>query len=217
VEDAGAGVLLHSEAWTLTKKMAHQGPQRLGFTIPLREPLPNALTLRLVSDSWLQVSHARVVLLLLLLLLFSLVVVCLICAEWAVSDTTAAIDSAGCCCCALDDSGTQATHTLCVPSGAPSSSTSSPLPFTPPPPACRQKMRWSCRLQGWHCHDAAHHTLSCWTLTRCLSLHSAGSSMRLSTAAALPISTQFKLRRSTPCTTPMKACCSALQRAVGRP
>lgn len=37
-------------------QMALEGPQKLGFTIPLMEPLPPQYYIRLVSDNWLQVS-----------------------------------------------------------------------------------------------------------------------------------------------------------------
>jgi hypothetical protein len=46
----------HSEVWVLTKKMAIQGAQKLGFTIPLVEPLPSVYYVHLVSDNWLGVS-----------------------------------------------------------------------------------------------------------------------------------------------------------------
>jgi hypothetical protein len=59
VEDPRYDRLHHAELWTLTKKMAGQGAQKLGFTIPLAEPLPGAFYLRLLSDSWLHVSRGR--------------------------------------------------------------------------------------------------------------------------------------------------------------
>ena len=48
--------LYHSECWTLTKKMAREGRQKLAFTIPIFEPLPPQYYIRLVSDNWLHVS-----------------------------------------------------------------------------------------------------------------------------------------------------------------
>lgn len=59
VEDPAVDRLHHAEAWTLTKKMAQEGPQKLGFTIPLVEPLPAQYYIRLVSDNWLHVSPKR--------------------------------------------------------------------------------------------------------------------------------------------------------------
>eukprot|EP00775_Hariotina_reticulata_P011234 gene11234-11383_t len=53
VEDPALDRLHHSELWVLTKKMASQGPQKLGFTIPLVEPLPSVYYIHLVSESWL--------------------------------------------------------------------------------------------------------------------------------------------------------------------
>jgi len=53
VEDAASEALLHAETWTLTKKMAREGPQRLAFTVPIHEPLPPQYYVRVVSDAWL--------------------------------------------------------------------------------------------------------------------------------------------------------------------
>jgi hypothetical protein len=36
--------------------MSGEGRHKLGFTIPLAEPLPGAFYLRLLSDTWLHVS-----------------------------------------------------------------------------------------------------------------------------------------------------------------
>jgi hypothetical protein len=55
VEDPRYDRLHHAELWTLTKKMAGEGRHKLGFTIPLAEPLPGAFYLRLLSDTWLHV------------------------------------------------------------------------------------------------------------------------------------------------------------------
>lgn len=57
VEDPRYDRLHHAELWTLTKKMAGEGRQKLGFTIPLAEPLPGAFYLRLLSDAWLHVRE----------------------------------------------------------------------------------------------------------------------------------------------------------------
>lgn len=56
VEDATNEHLYHAEPWTLTKKMAREGPQRLAFTIPIFEPLPPQYYIRVISDDWLQVG-----------------------------------------------------------------------------------------------------------------------------------------------------------------
>lgn len=56
VEDTASEHLYHSELWTLTKKMAREGPQRLAFTIPIHEPLPPQYYVRVVSDVWLKVG-----------------------------------------------------------------------------------------------------------------------------------------------------------------
>lgn len=57
VEDPRYDRLHHAELWTLTKKMAGEGRHKLGFTIPLAEPLPGAFYLRLLSDAWLHAEE----------------------------------------------------------------------------------------------------------------------------------------------------------------
>eukprot|EP00879_Flechtneria_rotunda_P031132 GHRR01033984.1.p1 GENE.GHRR01033984.1~~GHRR01033984.1.p1 ORF type:complete len:725 (+),score=211.87 GHRR01033984.1:283-2457(+) len=57
VEDPSVDRLHHVESWTLTKKMASEEVQKLGFTIPLAEPLPGQYFIRLVSDNWLQAEE----------------------------------------------------------------------------------------------------------------------------------------------------------------
>jgi hypothetical protein len=42
--------------FVLSLQMCGEGPQKLGFTIPLMEPLPPQYYIRLVSDNWLQVG-----------------------------------------------------------------------------------------------------------------------------------------------------------------
>ena len=39
--------------WTLTKRMAQEGEQRLSFTIPIFEPLPSQYIVRAVSEDWI--------------------------------------------------------------------------------------------------------------------------------------------------------------------
>ena len=53
VEDEAGERMLHSEVFTLTRKMHKEGTQHVNFTIPLFEPLPNQFFARCVSDSWL--------------------------------------------------------------------------------------------------------------------------------------------------------------------
>ncbi|XP_031489870.1 DExH-box ATP-dependent RNA helicase DExH14 isoform X2 [Nymphaea colorata] len=54
VEDSENDHIYHSELFTLTKKMARGGPQKINFTVPLFEPHPAQYYIRAVSDSWLQ-------------------------------------------------------------------------------------------------------------------------------------------------------------------
>ncbi|CAN6469997.1 unnamed protein product [Victoria cruziana] len=54
VEDSENDHIYHSELFTLTKKMARGGSQKISFTVPLFEPHPAQYYIRAVSDFWLQ-------------------------------------------------------------------------------------------------------------------------------------------------------------------
>lgn len=54
VEDSENEHIYHSELFTLTKRMARSGPQKLTFTVPIFEPCPPQYYIRAISDSWLQ-------------------------------------------------------------------------------------------------------------------------------------------------------------------
>lgn len=53
VEDSNNERIYHSEMWTLTKKMAKEGTQKLAFAVPMTEPIPPQYYVKAVSDSWL--------------------------------------------------------------------------------------------------------------------------------------------------------------------
>ena len=53
VEDSANEHIYHSESWLLTKRMALEGDQQLGFTIPIFEPLPSQYYVRAISEDWI--------------------------------------------------------------------------------------------------------------------------------------------------------------------
>lgn len=57
VEDSETEMLYHTEMWTLTKKMAKEGAQKVSFTIPVYDPLPTQYFIRAVSDDWLHAEN----------------------------------------------------------------------------------------------------------------------------------------------------------------
>ncbi|KAH9288103.1 hypothetical protein KI387_032220, partial [Taxus chinensis] len=54
VEDSENDHIYYSELFTLSKKMARAGQQKLTFTVPIFEPCPPQYYIRAISDSWLQ-------------------------------------------------------------------------------------------------------------------------------------------------------------------
>eukprot|EP01018_Ginkgo_biloba_P014054 Gb_18049 [translate_table: standard] len=54
VEDSKNDHIYYSELFTLTKRLARGGPQKLTFTVPIFEPRPPQYCIRAISDSWLQ-------------------------------------------------------------------------------------------------------------------------------------------------------------------
>lgn len=138
--------------------MALEGAQKLGFTIPLMEPLPPQYYIRLVSDNWMQVG--LLVFVCFCLLLFVLGVVFGLCpsisrhTRWGhvidgprmlSIDTPPTLASV----LALLELLYLYTHTF----------------FQYHTHALRLRASWRCRCQASSCRPVGHLTPSCWTWT----------------------------------------------------